>query len=80
MASTPDRIDAAVKSMGHSDGIRKQATLRLNSSGSFRLSIYKDACVAADIDLDDPGKIDQWWFPDKNVIVLDLGGGDEDGR
>jgi len=77
MASTPDRVDAAIQAMGRNDGIRKRTSLRLNSGGSIRTSIYKDACRAAGIDFDDPGEVDQWWFPEQNVIVLDLDGGCE---
>jgi hypothetical protein len=42
------------------------------NSGSVQTTVNKDAVAAAGHDPDDPGHADEHWFPEWDVIVIDL--------
>jgi hypothetical protein len=75
MASPPNRVDAVRQELSEASGIRKRTSLIPNQSGtsiSIRVTLPHDALAAAGVDPDDPGEIDQWWFPEDDILVFDL--------
>jgi len=71
MAQAPE-IERQLRQMG--DGGPRRRTSSLIPQGRNGLTVYlmKEALENADVDRDDPGEVDQWYFPDEGLIVLDL--------
>lgn len=49
----------------------------IEQNGSLTMSIMSDAWRDCERSLDDPGRADQYYFPEKGVVLIDLNtGGD----
>jgi hypothetical protein len=56
------------------EGIPKHRSYSLRAQDSGIMStLMRDACEDAGINLDDPGKADQYYFVDAEMLVIDLG-------
>ncbi len=58
----------------HGYPVRTQTSLVRNSS-AVKVCLNIEAIRESDHDVEDPGSVDQFWFPEEDIIVLDLGGG-----
>jgi len=77
MSSPPDRIRQKIQDIN--DGPRKRKRPLLNhSNGSFRTTLIKEACESAGHSLEDPGDAVQWWFQDRDLLVIDLSESDNE--
>lgn len=43
-----------------------------NGWGTFRIVLHPEACRDAGHTLDNPGTVEQYYFSDENMLVLDL--------
>ena len=56
-----------------SDGFPTKKTSKLTpNSGSFTLRIMKRAVIESERNEDDPGEVDQYFFEDDGIVVIDL--------
>jgi len=77
MSSPPDRVRQAIKDIN--DGAQKRTRPLINHNNrSFRTTLIKDACLSAERALDEPGDVTQWWFQDRDLLVIDLSESDNE--
>jgi len=57
--------------------VRREMTLSKNRY-SLYVTIMKEAWEDAGIDPDEPGAVDQYYYPDEGVVVLDMAGHDDE--
>jgi hypothetical protein len=75
-------MDMATLSMGrqpadigslHPDDLPEKRRTKLSPSNqSFQITLMKRAVDAAGRELDDPGTVEQIWFEDEQLVVIDL--------
>lgn len=69
MSRSPDRFCELIEEIG---GPHRYDRAPQQISGSLFVSLPADAWRSADVNPDDPRQIEQHWFPDEDVIILDL--------
>lgn len=72
MGAPAKRVRQAIQEMEDVHHRYRDTPLLNHSEGSFRATLIKDAVIDAGRTLEDPGTVDQYYFPDKGVIVFDL--------
>jgi hypothetical protein len=71
-ASRPDTVEEEIENLRGSLPRREPMTL-VQNGGSVQQTIMEHAIEQSPVE---PGEIvDQWWLPDQNYVVIDLGGG-----
>lgn len=55
-----------------SGGPNPQTSSLVRQHESFTTTLLKQACQEAGHSLDDPGSVDQYWFRDQQMLVIDL--------
>jgi len=75
MASAPDMkaVEAAIETLSGDLPERRQMTIHDNGGGN-RINIMATAIRESDADGGD--EVDQWWFAERGLLVVDLGGDD----
>lgn len=83
MSQAPERVQQAIDSLTDGGPCGRQSSLspspsgRGDGTGSLRLTLLKRACNETGHYVDDPGTVEQYYFADKDVVVVDLSpGGD----
>jgi len=51
--------------------VRRQSNLIRNNQ-SFQMTLMKRAVVESERSLEDPGQVDQYYFEDEDMVVIDL--------
>ena len=75
MSTPPPRVRDAIQEMRESQPRSK--TMSLNRvRRSLTITLMKDAWRETEHSLEDPGHAEEWWFPEKDVLVIDLNPGD----
>jgi len=77
MASASDDIEQAIDQLKRDMPDRRSMTI-LHNGSSHRINIMSDAMAESQATGGDV--VDEWWFPDKDLLVIDLSGGDDGGR
>lgn len=55
------------------DGYPTRKTSKLTpNSGSFHLTVMRRAVVESGRNVDDPGEVDQYFFEEEGMVVIDL--------
>lgn len=77
MASAPDTkaVEAAIETLSGDRPDRSEMTIHDNGSSS-RINIMADALRESQSTNGD--SVDQWWFRDKGLLVIDLGASDDE--
>jgi hypothetical protein len=71
MAQAPD-IESELRHMGDGGPRKSSRSLVPQGEGALVVSIMKEAWQEAGHEVDDPGDVDQWYYPDKDVVLIDL--------
>jgi hypothetical protein len=76
MSTPPPRVRDAIEEMGEARPYSE--TMSLNRvRRSLTITLMKDAWRDTDHTLESPGEVEQWWFPEKGIVAIDLDGGCE---
>jgi hypothetical protein len=54
-------------------GAQRSRRSLVNLGGVLTVSLMREAWEGR-YDLDNPGEVDQWYYPDKGIVVIDLEG------
>jgi hypothetical protein len=77
MASAPETIEQAIDQLKRDMPDREPMTIHDNGGG-YRINIMSDAIAQSSSSGGDV--VDEWWFADKELLVIDLGGDDDERR
>jgi hypothetical protein len=61
------------------DGPRRRRSKLSKTNGSLRLFLMREAWRDTEHTLDNPGEVDQWYFADEGIVVIELEP-EDDGR
>jgi len=71
MVHAPD-IEQELRQMGDGGPRRSTRSLVPQGDGALVVSIMKEAWEEAGHSPENPGEVDEWYYPDKNVVLIDL--------
>lgn len=74
MASRANQAEQAIRELREVPEKTSRLPMRMNQS--LCVTIMKDAWREEDINLEDPGELDQYWFEEDGFVVIDLRGAD----
>jgi hypothetical protein len=82
MGSPPQRLHRVLESIGSGAQHRKTPLITHNggSNYSVRATLIKNAVEDCGHQAEDPGTVDQWYFPEEGVIAFDLNPEGDDGE
>jgi hypothetical protein len=69
MSSTDEELRSLIKKMG---GPRSTTKKPQQIKQSLYVNVSSKALKEAGVDVDDPQEFEEYWFPEKNVVVFDL--------
>lgn len=72
MSQAPD-IEQCLNDL-RGDQPRRSTRSLTNYSGILAVSIMREAIEDSQHTYDDPGDVEQWYYPDEGLVVIDLGG------
>lgn len=73
--SATQRASELVEQLRADGSPRKTTTSITRNHRSFQTTLMKRAMRESEQSLEDPGQVDQIWFSDEGMLVLDLNGG-----
>jgi len=74
MASTPDSIEQTIQELKQNMPARQTMSIQDNGGG-HRIAIMAQAMRDAGAEAGD--SVDEWWFEDRGLLVIDFGSTDE---
>jgi len=74
MASAPDSVEEAIEALKRGMPQRQAMTIHDNGNGN-RINIMAEAMRESQASAGD--SVDEWWFADKELLVIDLGEDDD---
>jgi hypothetical protein len=61
------------------DGPRRRRSKLSKTNGSLRLFLMKEAWRESSHSLDNPGEVEQWYFEDEGIVLIELEPEEDDG-
>lgn len=75
MSRVSDEISSLISQI-QGGGPRRTTNQLIHNNGSLQVTVQSEAWRAAGFSRDDPPEVDQYWFPNEGLVVIDLEGGD----